>query len=185
MVVLQSLLNRRFSMALLAFLALPFLYVTLGRLSTSANSKSSVDPSKSSKPKSGKKFPSMADLTFSTGSKSFGMSAHDDPMPEEIVRAVRNETLGFGAILLISLKYRTDRQDAVTLIGSSQGISITKLIPAVQGEEINEKALPWGEAKEKLPLPYLGSWRSHMDAFKYIVDNKIETALVLEDDIDW
>ncbi|KAK6350430.1 hypothetical protein TWF718_003622 [Orbilia javanica] len=104
---------------------------------------------------------------------------------EDPVAMVRNETLGFGAILLISLKTRTDRQDAVTLIASEAGLKVTHVINAVRGEDIHQKAYPYGLARTELPLPYLGSWRSHMDAFKYIIDNRIETALLLEDDIDW
>ncbi|KAK9322268.1 hypothetical protein V1517DRAFT_323911 [Lipomyces orientalis] len=102
---------------------------------------------------------------------------------------VQNSTLGFGAILLLSLTSRTDRQDAIALIASQCDIRISHVIPGVISEEINEKAYPYGRGLEKLLtpqyMPYLGSWRSHMNAFKYIIDNKIETALILEDDVDW
>lgn len=101
------------------------------------------------------------------------------------VQAARNSTLGFEAIILISLDSRTDRQDAISLITSSVDIKITKVVSAVKGEDISEKAMPGGSAKAILPKPYLGSWRSHMDAFKFIVDNRIQTALIIEDDVDW
>ncbi|KAK9311540.1 hypothetical protein V1522DRAFT_417586 [Lipomyces starkeyi] len=102
---------------------------------------------------------------------------------------VQNATLGFGAILMLSLMSRTDRQDAIALIASQCDIKISHVIPGVVSEEINEKAYPWGRGLEKLLtpqyMPYLGSWRSHMNTFKYIIDNKIETALIIEDDVDW
>jgi len=98
---------------------------------------------------------------------------------------VFNATLGFGAILLISLPERTDRRDAVSLIASAQGVQITKLINAVKGSEVAAKAKPAGSGKQKLKDGEIGAWRSHIDAFKWIVDNGIETALILEDDIDW
>ncbi|KAK9330351.1 hypothetical protein V1520DRAFT_385010 [Lipomyces starkeyi] len=102
---------------------------------------------------------------------------------------VQNATLGFGAILMLSLMSRTDRQDAIALIASQCDIKISHVIPGVVSEEINEKAYPWGRGLDKLLtpqyMPYLGSWRSHMNTFKYIIDNKIETALIIEDDVDW
>lgn len=98
---------------------------------------------------------------------------------------VYNETLGFGAVLLLSLPDRTDRRDAMSLLTSLYNVSITHTVDAVRGSDISEKALPFGEAKKTQDTGHMGSWRSHMDIFKYIVDNRIETALVLEDDVDW
>ncbi|KAK9233958.1 hypothetical protein V1525DRAFT_367713 [Lipomyces kononenkoae] len=105
------------------------------------------------------------------------------------LQAIQNSTLGFGAILMLSLMSRTDRQDAISLIASLCDIKITQIMPGVLTEDISEKAYPWGKGLEKLMTPqykaYLGSWRSHMNTFKYIIDNKIETALIIEDDVDW
>lgn len=97
--------------------------------------------------------------------------------------AAMNATLGFGAILLLSLPDRTDRQDAMSLISSNSGIEITKTIYSVMGETVSSKARPIGS--DHISPKYLGSWRSHMNALKYVVDNKIETALIFEDDVDW
>ncbi|KAK9466186.1 hypothetical protein V1512DRAFT_264063 [Lipomyces arxii] len=102
---------------------------------------------------------------------------------------VQNSTLGFGAILMLSLTSRTDRQDSISLISSLCDMQVTHMIPGVVTDEISPKAYPYGPAMKKLSQdeykPYLGSWRSHMNAFKYIIDNKIETALIIEDDVDW
>lgn len=99
-----------------------------------------------------------------------------------------NATLGFGAILLLTLPDRTDRQDALTLITSNTGLEITKTIYSVRGEDISHKAMPFGDPSvfgKPIPKGYLGSWRTHMNALRWIVDNRIETALLLEDDVDW
>ena len=94
----------------------------------------------------------------------------------------RNSTLGFQDILLISLPERTDRRDAISLITSLNGITVTKHIKGVKNEDIVQSAIPDG----RLPRgKKLGSYRSHMNAMQHIVDNRIQTALILEDDVDW
>lgn len=105
--------------------------------------------------------------------------------PRDASTYVYNSTLGFGATILISLKDRTDRRDAVSLICSLSDISITHTVDGVRGEDISNKSKPDGTAKQDLRPAEMGAWRSHMDTFKWIVDNKIETALVFEDDVDW
>ena len=96
---------------------------------------------------------------------------------------IRNTTLGFGAILLLSLPGRADRRDAMSLIASASDIEITKHIRASRGSDVSLKARPPGDAD--IAEGYWGSWRTHMDALRYVVDNHIETALILEDDVDW
>ncbi|KAK7202366.1 hypothetical protein BZA70DRAFT_103920 [Myxozyma melibiosi] len=107
----------------------------------------------------------------------------------DIIADTHNETLGFGAVLLLSLPSRTDRHDAISLIAAHTGIKITKTIYGVVSDDVDKKAYPYGDARKKFEsdrfYPYLGSWRSHMDIFRYIVDNRIQTALILEDDLDW
>jgi hypothetical protein len=31
----------------------------------------------------------------------------------------------------------------------------------------------------------LGVWRAHANAWKYMMDNNIQSALIIEDDVDW
>ncbi|KAK9358179.1 hypothetical protein V1504DRAFT_428344 [Lipomyces starkeyi] len=92
-----------------------------------------------------------------------------------------NETLGFSKVLYISMPYRTDRQDAMNLLASMSDIKI-KLIEGVDGDSINAKAVP---DKADLRASVLGCWRAHADAWRDVIDNNFETALILEDDIDW
>lgn len=106
-------------------------------------------------------------------------------VPHFATNDVFNSTLGFGAIILISLPSRTDRRDAMSLIAASQDIKITTVINGVKASDIADKAKPIGKGKEYLSGGEMGAWRSHIDAFKWIVDQRIETALILEDDVDW
>ncbi|KAK9491431.1 hypothetical protein V1508DRAFT_207589 [Lipomyces doorenjongii] len=92
-----------------------------------------------------------------------------------------NETLGFSKVLYISMPYRTDRQDAMKLLASMSDMKI-KLIDGVDGDSINAKAVP---DNADLRASVLGCWRAHADAWSYVIDNNLETALILEDDIDW
>jgi GR25 family glycosyltransferase involved in LPS biosynthesis len=53
----------------------------------------------------------------------------------------------------------------------------------VIGADIHDKAKP-NEATNLRP-EQLGCWRSHADVWRRVVDEEIETALILEDDADW
>lgn len=127
--------------------------------------------------------PSTASLHSLTGPST--PNFHDKAVEAFVNTAVHNSTLGFGATILISLKSRTDRRDSLALISNAQGISVTKVIDATLGGDIAEKAKPDGKARDSIDLVHWGSWRSHMDALKYVVDSGVETALILEDDVDW
>ncbi|KAK9242965.1 hypothetical protein V1506DRAFT_463847 [Lipomyces tetrasporus] len=98
-----------------------------------------------------------------------------------LVSTAWNESLGFGEVLYISMPYRTDRQDAMDLLSSMSGIKLL-LIEGVSGDDINAKAVP---DNADLKPSVLGCWRAHADAWRYVIDNNLETALILEDDIDW
>ncbi|KAK7204909.1 hypothetical protein BZA70DRAFT_166579 [Myxozyma melibiosi] len=123
-------------------------------------------------------------VSFEASSSSLQSSSSHDPLAD-----IQNSTLGFGSLILLSLPSRTDRRDAVTLIADHTNITITKVIDGVRTEDIDERAYPFGPGLDKLLTEkyhaYLGSWRSHMDIFRYIVENRIESALIFEDDIDW
>lgn len=71
----------------------------------------------------------------------------------------------------------------MTLICSASGILITKIIEAVTGEIIFDKAKLLNDGL--IDVAHLGSWRTHLDAFRYVVDNRIQVALIFEDDVDW
>ncbi|KAK9360610.1 hypothetical protein V1504DRAFT_454050 [Lipomyces starkeyi] len=104
------------------------------------------------------------------------------PATKRLASRAQNETLGFGGIAYLSMPYRSDRQDAMELLGSVYGINFT-YIPGVDGAAIADKAKPlhsyW------LRPPELGCWRAHVDAWRYLLESDFETLLVLEDDVDF
>ncbi|KAI9773240.1 MAG: hypothetical protein M1839_002202 [Geoglossum umbratile] len=122
-------------------------------------------------------------------SRQFGGTDHqpaeggggDSAEAEELI-AAGNKTLGFGEILVISLDYRTDRQDALSLVGDLSGLNFT-MLRGVPGEEtLKSPAVPSDTA---LRPAELGCWRSHVNAWKHVLESGVETALILEDDADW
>ncbi|KAK9327851.1 hypothetical protein V1520DRAFT_23527 [Lipomyces starkeyi] len=108
-----------------------------------------------------------------------------EPSIPDIASAAWNESLGFGEVLYVSMPDRTDRQDAMNLAASMSGLKL-RLINGVDGGSISLKAIPDNNAnKWTLRLSELGCWRAHADAWRYVIDSNIETALIIEDDIDW
>lgn len=84
------------------------------------------------------------------------------------------------------MPYRTDRQDAMSLIAAQTGLKLNKMIPGVASADVHEKARPLSPHPKVDPnKPWLGVWRAHADAWRYIIDNNIESALIMEDDVDW
>lgn len=67
------------------------------------------------------------------------------------------------------------------LMAAHSNISITH-IPGINGSSIIEKAKPF---RTKVTLNELGSWRAHANAWRRVMDAPYETALILEDDLDW
>lgn len=75
-------------------------------------------------------------------------------------------------------------------------------VDGVRGQEIPDKAVPFvrrlsvriwearltvkqGTNRTQLWENNLGSWRGHMNAIRSIVDNRLASALIMEDDMDW
>ncbi|KAG6007581.1 hypothetical protein E4U21_005779 [Claviceps maximensis] len=117
---------------------------------------------------------------------SFGLLADKSswtlPQLSDISKAAQNATLGFEKVFYISLPYRSDRQDVMSMLASSTNVSIT-LQPGAIGKDIPDKAKPRGG--ENLRPAQLGCWRSHADLWKKMIDENIQTAMIVEDDADW
>ncbi|KIW54398.1 hypothetical protein PV05_06758 [Exophiala xenobiotica] len=94
---------------------------------------------------------------------------------------VYNRTLGFQEIFVVSLPERSDRRDAFRLQASVTDISYT-FTNAVLGKNVPTKAQPWGMHREPAEV---GCWRSHLNIMQYMVQHRIQTALIFEDDADW
>ncbi|KAI1497590.1 glycosyltransferase family 25 protein [Biscogniauxia marginata] len=98
--------------------------------------------------------------------------------------SVTNETLGFSKIFVVGLPERSDKRDAFALTSALTGFHV-EYVDGVKGEAIPDKAVPFGVNRGPLGESNLGSWRGHMNAVRRIVEEGLESALIMEDDIDW
>ncbi|KAI1391603.1 glycosyltransferase family 25 protein [Hypoxylon trugodes] len=97
---------------------------------------------------------------------------------------VFNGTLGFEKVFVIGLPERSDKRDALTLMSSLTGFKLS-WIDGVLGKTVSDKALPFGWDRPTMSDSNLGSWRGHMNAMRRIVEDRISSALIMEDDMDW
>ncbi|KAJ5711942.1 hypothetical protein N7488_006098 [Penicillium malachiteum] len=70
----------------------------------------------------------------------------------------------------------------MALIAAATGLSLTQE-HGVYGSLIHEKARPYGS--HYLRNEQLGCWRAHANIWGKIISENTETALILEDDVDW
>lgn len=113
----------------------------------------------------------------------YGRDYKGHSQPEDVNR-VTNGTLGFGKVFVVGLPERTDKRDAIALSSSLTGFDI-EWIDGVRGESIPDKAVPFGIDRKVLMETNLGSWRGHMNAVRKIVVDNLDSALIMEDDMDW
>ncbi|TVY30590.1 Procollagen galactosyltransferase [Lachnellula hyalina] len=98
----------------------------------------------------------------------------------DIARA-GNGTLGFEKVLVLGLKERTDKRDAMILSSSLTGFEV-EFVDAVKGEDVLDKARPAGFT---MSGGVLGSWRAHINAIRSVLERKLSSVLIMEDDVDW
>ena len=128
-------------------------------------------------------------LTFiQLSSQSFNLEKPNEiPIQVNILRKINqkcsNSTLNTAGIFIISLPFRTDRQDSVFLRASLSGITVN-IVDGIKGDLIPDKVLPEG-AKENLNPAEIGIWRAHVNIWQNIVKNNWESAVIMEDDADW
>jgi GR25 family glycosyltransferase involved in LPS biosynthesis len=94
-----------------------------------------------------------------------------------------NQTLGFQKAFVISLPSRYDNRDILSVLRHSSGIDL-EVVEGVYGTEAVNNRLSYWDPKHMRPGA-IGSFRSHIDVWKRLVDEKIESALIFEEDIDW
>src|SRR5271156_2754694 len=93
-----------------------------------------------------------------------------------------NSTLGTSAILILNADSRPDRRDLLTLMSAVSNLKFQ--YQSVWTKKPIEKALP-AEHNPNLNEMEYACWRSHADAWRRVVEEGWETALILEDDVDW
>lgn len=113
----------------------------------------------------------------------YGREYKGQSTPEEVNR-VTNSTLGFGKVFVVGLPERSDKRDAIALASSLTGFDV-EWVDGVRGETIPDKAVPFGVDRKKLMETNLGSWRGHMNAIRRVVEENLDSALIMEDDMDW
>ncbi|KIX93269.1 uncharacterized protein Z520_10912 [Fonsecaea multimorphosa CBS 102226] len=104
-------------------------------------------------------------------------------MSHSVLDDVRNSTLGFEKIFVISLPERSDKRDVWALAASQCDLSVS-WVEGVKGEDIPIKAIPagWNMRESNSTL---GCYRGHLNAFQRIISDRLSSALIFEDDAEW
>ncbi|KAI0124057.1 family 25 glycosyltransferase [Xylariales sp. AK1849] len=85
---------------------------------------------------------------------------------------------------------RTDKRDALALTSDLTGFKV-EWVDGLDGKNVVDKAIPFGLSRSKIQRTFrggnrsLGSWRAHMNAVRRIIDEDLDWALIMEDDVDW
>ena len=96
-----------------------------------------------------------------------------------------NSTLGFGKIYALGLKDRHTRRDDMVLMGLAANLDFT-FVDAVDGSLLTNQSLPFQSGGGAALRPgELGCWRTHVNTWRQMLDDGVETALVVEDDLDF
>ena len=93
----------------------------------------------------------------------------------------------FQTVFVLNFPDRLDKLDGFSSASAATGI-VAETIHAVRGQDIADDTLPSTDGlptKEGQRDDVVGSWRSHLNVVREIVDRQLSTALVMEDDADW
>ncbi|KAI4594638.1 hypothetical protein KJ359_007728 [Pestalotiopsis sp. 9143b] len=119
--------------------------------------------------------------TTQNSERLYGEDYHGRSTPD--INRVTNATLGFSKVFVVGLPDRSDKRDAMVLTSAATGFHV-EFVDGVKGETIPDKAVPFDIDRHKLMETNLGSWRGHMNAVRRIVSEDLESALIMEDDMD-
>ncbi|KAF2121036.1 hypothetical protein BDV96DRAFT_672175 [Lophiotrema nucula] len=108
------------------------------------------------------------------------------PVPvEDDLKDIHNRTLGFEKIFVVNRPARTDRRDAMTLAAAFTDLNLS-WISAVSGDQVLDLTIPLDKEPANPPRSGdKGGWRSHLHAIHAVVEQRLTTALIMEDDLDW
>jgi hypothetical protein len=95
--------------------------------------------------------------------------------------APANATLGFGAILVVS-KEGSSRRPGLLQAANVTDLELT--IPK-QPTWTDEQVDAFRSGEEKGTRGSIMAWMGHHNALRWFLDSGMETALILEDDVDW
>lgn len=105
-------------------------------------------------------------------------------LSRQSLKDLRNDTLGFGNIYVVNMPERMDKLDAMKLTASLTGFNFD-IIPAVDGSKVSVKVLSQDFPDGNTHDGQIGCWRSHLAFAHKIIENKLASAMVMEDDADW
>jgi len=123
---------------------------------------------------------SDAELAFHNPLTAQGFS---NAVKHKFLSLIQNSTLGFEKIFAINLPERTDHHDGLVLAASVSAMHI-EFVAGVHGDAVLNKVLPAKHAEGLTPATK-GSWRAHINAISQVLEQNLESALIMEDDIDW
>ncbi|KAI9882124.1 MAG: hypothetical protein M1823_006131 [Watsoniomyces obsoletus] len=107
---------------------------------------------------------------------------HLDLARPEVAEDVYNATLGFQRIFCISLPTRSDRQRSMQRLAQATDLDLVQH-DGVPGESVLAQMID--EARPTVKPAQIGCWLAHVRLWKRIIRENLQTALVLEDDLDW
>jgi GR25 family glycosyltransferase involved in LPS biosynthesis len=110
----------------------------------------------------------------------------DTPVRRPNTPLLANATLDFGKIYVLNLETREDRHDEMALIAAASGLELT-FVPGVNSKTLEMQSLPdvYGTQYIILEPGHLACYRGHANIWRKMIEDDVETALIMEDDIDW
>lgn len=93
-----------------------------------------------------------------------------------------NSTLGTAAIIALNSPSRPDRRDYLALMAAMTDIKLTWMDARTSAPIA--KALPHEHNPGLKDVEY-ACWRTHADAWRKVVEEGWDTAMIMEDDADW
>lgn len=93
-----------------------------------------------------------------------------------------NSTLGFGAVLAVSREH-SPRQEALFFASNLTGVDISvPHQPQWSDDDLNALKADSGS---RITRGSALAWLGHLNALRWFLDSGLDTALILEDDVDW
>ncbi|RAH46906.1 uncharacterized protein BO95DRAFT_481398 [Aspergillus brunneoviolaceus CBS 621.78] len=112
------------------------------------------------------------------------VTARDRPEDESIsLHPISNETLGTQKIFVVNLPSRPDKRDNIILGSSVSGFRV-EWVDGVTPDEVNPKSIPHHWNPDHKPTEYAAR-RAHVNAMQQIVQGRLGSAIIMEDDVDW
>ncbi|RAH84221.1 hypothetical protein BO86DRAFT_334154 [Aspergillus japonicus CBS 114.51] len=106
--------------------------------------------------------------------------SEDESIP---LHPIGNETLGTQRIFVVNLPSRPDKRDNIILGSSVSGFRV-EWIDGVTPDQVNPKSIPHRWNSDHKPTEYAAR-RAHVNAMQQIVQDRLGSAIIMEDDVDW